>query len=210
MEVTWHPTGDNRTVDFKFPYKNIGDKTVRCEVKVSSGQRPRDAARDDFSEWEEAFTKSFTFTLKPGETANVIGTLDWVRRDDTMPVLPGGCDFIVSDSILARNPGRSSGPHLWRAGSCGLRVVQNPRPSPISVFRGCFHSRSVSPVAFSPRHLSWLRINRPVARPTASLDTERGVSAYSGGFPPLELTPFPGRNWTVRGDAYDLSGDCLL
>ena len=112
--------------------------------------------------------------------------------------LPGGCDFIVSDSILARNPGRSSGPHLWRAGSCGLRVVQNPRPSPISVFRGCFHSRSVSPVAFSPRRLSWLRINRPVARPTASLDTERGVSAYSGGFPPLELTPFPGRNWTLR------------
>src|SRR5580658_1548958 len=114
--------------------------------------------------------------------------------------LPGGCDFIVSDSILARNPGRSSGPHLWRAGSCGLRVVQNPRPFPISVFRGCFHSRSVSPVAFSPRRLSWLRINRPVTRPTASLDTERGVSAYSGGFPPLELTPFPGRNWTLRLD----------
>ena len=46
------------------------------------------------------------------------------------------------------------------------------------------------------RHI--LRINRPVTRPTASLDTERGVSAYSGGFPPLELTPFPGRNWTIR------------
>jgi hypothetical protein len=122
--------------------------------------------------------------------------------------LPGGCDFIVSDSILARNPGRSSGPHLWRAGSCGLRVVQNPRPFPISVFRGCFHSRSVSPVAFSPRRLSWLRINRPVTRPTASLDTERGVSAYSGGFPPLELTPFPGRNRTLprAGDSRGRAG----
>jgi len=109
--------------------------------------------------------------------------------------LAGGCvvaDAVLWVSLLAvtslcstrswlETPGRSPFPHLWRAASCGLRVVQNPRRTPISVFRDCFHSRSVSPVAFSARRLSWLRINRSVARPTASLDTEHGASAYSGG-----------------------------
>jgi hypothetical protein len=83
-------------------------------------------------------------------------------------------------------------------GSCCLRAVKRPRPVPTSVFRGSFHSRSASAVALSPRRLSWLRINRPVTRPTASLDTERGVSAYSGGFLPLDLIPLPGRNLTIR------------
>jgi hypothetical protein len=87
VDLTWHPHADQHTVDFKLPYQNISDKTVKCEVKVSSGHRPRSAASDDYSEWEEKFEKSYVFILKPGETTNVTGTLDWFRTPDTMPVL---------------------------------------------------------------------------------------------------------------------------
>jgi hypothetical protein len=43
---------------------------------------------------------------------------------------------------------------------------------------------------FSLRRLSWLRINGPVAGHTASLDVERGVNDYSGGFSTINSHPF--------------------
>ena len=104
--------------------------------------------------------------------------------------LLGGCDFIVSDSILARNPGRSSGYHLWRAGSCGLRVVQNPQPSPISVFRavsiqGQFHLLPLVLVVFH----GYASIGLLPDQLQASIPSA-GLALTRGDFHPLNSHPF--------------------
>lgn len=87
-------------------------------------------------------------------------------------------------------PGRSPGPHLWRAGSWGLRVLQNPRSFPISAVRGCFHSSSLSPAALAlvvirgPASIGLLPDQLQASIPSARLALTRRE------FHPLNSHPF--------------------
>ena len=117
------------------------------------------------------------------------------RRCTGSPWLPCSLNVrleLVSDPGVFERTCHDARPNI----ACGRRKALGLTQLPY--FRGSIHSGAASPATFSPRLLSWLRIDRPVARSAASLDTKPPAQGYLESFPLSENMTLPGRTSTLR------------
>lgn len=82
--VHWNTSADTPFVEYRIPYRNIGNATIRAELHVRTFAVPRDAP-DDADQWRTADTHRHNFDLAPGQTYQLTGRLQWVATDALMP-----------------------------------------------------------------------------------------------------------------------------
>lgn len=83
-ETDWDTSKDNPYVYYEQIIKNEGDKTITLNYYTQIYTVKRDDPKNTLY-WDLRATNSHNFTLKPGETREVIDSLKWVATTDYMP-----------------------------------------------------------------------------------------------------------------------------
>lgn len=80
----WDKSPDHPYVKYSYRFRNTCKKTMTCTLVVASGNVLRDPTQRKGS-WKPFLADRRSFTVKPGEAAEISGTLKWAATDLRMP-----------------------------------------------------------------------------------------------------------------------------
>ena len=82
LAIKWSQSTNGTLVEVKLPYRNIGDRPIRCEILLASGTTTEPDEEAEYPNWRACDARKVVFTLAPGEERLVTQALHCCETGD--------------------------------------------------------------------------------------------------------------------------------